>query len=201
MSHASDDRKTIERESPSPKILTIGHSTHPIEEFIALLRAHGVMELIDVRTVPRSRHNPQFNRDSLPASLAEAGIEYVHRPDLGGLRHPRKDSRNTGWRNSGFRGFADYMETPEFAAALASLMVRTQQTTRQSHIAIMCAEAVPWRCHRSLIADALTAHGIPVGHIMNEHAAELHRLTPFARVESGDVSYPPEAESKQGRLF
>jgi uncharacterized protein (DUF488 family) len=197
MSHASDDRKMIERAGPSPKILTIGHSTRPIDEFIALLRTHGVTDLIDVRTVPRSRHNPQFNRDSLPASLARAGIEYIHRPDLGGLRHPRKDSRNTGWRNSGFRGFADYMETPEFAAALASLMAHAEQ----SHVAIMCAEAVPWRCHRSLIADALTAHGIPVGHIMNEHPAELHRLTSFARVEAGNVRYPTEAESKQGWLF
>ncbi|MFZ0693735.1 MAG: DUF488 domain-containing protein [Alphaproteobacteria bacterium] len=197
MSHASDDRKTIKRTGPSPKILTIGHSTHPIDEFIALLRAHGVTDLIDVRTVPRSRHNPQFNRDRLPASLARAGIEYVHRPDLGGLRHPRKDSRNTGWRNLGFRGFADYMERPEFTAALASLMARAEQ----SRMAIMCAEAVPWRCHRSLIADALTARGIPVGHIMNEHPAELHRLTPFARNEAGNVTYPPEAENEQGRLF
>ena len=197
MSHASNERKTVEHSGPSPKILTIGHSTHPIEEFIALLRTHGIAELVDVRTVPRSRHNPQFGRDRLPASLAEAGIAYVHRPDLGGLRHPRKDSRNTGWRNSGFRGFADYMETPEFAAALASLMTRAEQ----SRIAIMCAEAVPWRCHRSLIADALTARGISVGHIMNERPAELHRVTPFARIEAGNVSYPEEGESKQGQLF
>lgn len=197
MSHASDDRKMIEHAGPSPKILTIGHSTRPIDEFIALLRAHGITDLIDVRTVPRSRHNPQFNRDSLPVSLARAGIGYVHRPDLGGLRHPRKDSRNTGWRNSGFRGFADYMETPEFAAALASLKVHAER----SHIAIMCAEAVPWRCHRSLIADALTAHGIPVGHIMNEHPAELHRLTSFAQIDAGNVCYPAEADNKQGQLF
>ena len=201
MSDAADKQKTIEGAGPTPKILTIGHSTRHIEEFVSLLRAHNVTELIDVRTVPRSRYNPQFNRDSLPASLAPAGIEYIHRPDLGGLRHPRKDSRNTGWRNSGFRGFADYMETPEFAAALASLMARARQSTGQSHIAIMCAEAVPWRCHRSLIADALTARGIPVGHIMNEQPAELHRLTAFARVESGDVSYPPKADNKQGQLF
>lgn len=197
MKRALDEQKTIESANPSPKILTIGHSTHPIEEFIALLQAHGVTELVDVRTVPRSRHNPQFNRDSLPITLGEAGIAYIHRPDLGGLRHPRKDSRNTGWRNSGFRGFADYMETPEFAAALASLMARAEQ----SHPAIMCAEAVPWRCHRSLIADALTAQGVPVGHIINEHPAALHRLTPFARIDSGNVSYPAEAENKQGRLF
>jgi uncharacterized protein (DUF488 family) len=197
MSNASDDLNPIERASLSPKILTIGHSTRPIGEFIALLCAHGVAELIDVRTVPRSRHNPQFNRDSLPASLAEAGIDYVHKPDLGGLRRPRKDSRNTGWRNSGFRGFADYMETPEFATALASLITCAEET----HAAIMCAEAVPWRCHRSLIADALTVRGIPVGHIMNERPAELHRLTAFARVEAGNVSYPAEAENEQGRLF
>ena len=201
MSDANDGRKTIEREGPSPAILTIGHSTHPIEEFIALLRAHGVAELIDVRTVPRSRYNPQFNRDRLPASLAEAGIAYIHRPDLGGLRHPRKDSRNTGWRNSGFRGFADYMETPEFAAALTSLVTRAGECTEQSRTAIMCAEAVPWRCNRSLIADALTARGIPVGHIMNERPAELHRLTPFAHVEAGQVSYPADADNKQGQLF
>jgi len=201
MSDDSHEQKAIERANPSPKILTIGHSTHPIEEFIALLCAHDVVELIDVRTVPRSRHNPQFNRDRLPGSLAEAGIAYIHWPDLGGLRHPRKDSRNTGWRNSGFRGFADYMETPEFGAALGSLMTRAEQTVGQSRIAIMCAEAVPWRCHRSLIADALTARGIPVGHIINEHPPELHRLTPFARIEAGDVRYPAETETKQGRLF
>jgi uncharacterized protein (DUF488 family) len=167
-------------------ILTVGHSTRPIEEFIALLRAHHVETLVDVRTVPRSRRNPQFARETLPATLAAAGIDYVHMPALGGLRRPRKDSTNLAWRNESFRGYADYMQTPEFAAALDGLVELTQ--TRRT--AIMCAEAVPWRCHRSLIADALAARGIAVEHIMSEAAAKPHTVTSFARIEDGRVTYP-----------
>jgi uncharacterized protein (DUF488 family) len=169
-------------------MLTIGHSTHPIEKFIAMLRAHGVEHLADVRTIPKSRYNPQFNRENLSESLAVAGIAYTHMPELGGLRHPRKDSRNTGWRNSSFRGYADYMETPEFAAALDILQ-------RLSRVAIMCAESVPWRCHRSLVADALTARGVEVRHIMSETKAEPHRVTSFAHFDGPRVSYPsPDLE-------
>ena len=138
-------------------VFTIGHSTRPIEEFVHLLEAHGVEQLIDIRTVPRSRTNPQFNRDTLPNSLKDAGIEYLHMAELGGLRHARADSPNSAWRNASFRGYADYMQTPEFAAAIDRLI----ELGGRKQVAIMCAEAVPWRCHRSLVADALTARGIP----------------------------------------
>ncbi|HYW44723.1 MAG TPA: DUF488 domain-containing protein [Bryobacteraceae bacterium] len=168
-------------------VLTIGHSNRPLADLLEMLTAHGVELLIDVRTVPRSRHNPQFNRESLPASLAAAGIQYLHMPGLGGLRHARKDSINAGWRNPGFRGFADYMQTPEFAENLAGL-----ERLGQAHVAaIMCAESLPWRCHRSLIADALTVRGIPVRHIMAAGKADLHHLTAFARVEGARITYPP----------
>jgi uncharacterized protein (DUF488 family) len=169
-----------------PPIFTIGHSTRAIDDFIALLKAHNIELLADVRTIPRSRRNPQFNADVLPASLAHAGIVYVPMPELGGLRHPRKDSPNTAWRNESFRGYADYMLTPQFEAALARLI----ETARTARVAVMCAEAVPWRCHRSLIADALTARDIPVRHITSAAAAKLHTLTPFAKVEGRRVTYP-----------
>lgn len=169
----------------APRILTIGHSTRPIEDFIAMLQAHGVKEIVDIRTIPRSRHNPQFNRENLPAALEQAGIGYIHMGGLGGLRHPRKDSRNTGWRNSGFRGFADYMETPEFRSALGELI----EEAARSRVAIMCAEAVPWRCHRSLVADALTARGWTVLDILGPSSVRPHCLPDFARVEAGRVVY------------
>lgn len=153
-------------------MLTIGHSNRPLEEFLHMLRAWGVELLVDVRTMPRSRHNPQFNFDALPAALAAEHIDYRHMPGLGGLRHPRKDSINTAWRNDSFRGYADYMQTPEFAQNLEELeQVGAARTT-----AIMCAEAVPWRCHRSMIADALTARGVEVRHIMTAEKADLHKL-------------------------
>lgn len=170
------------------KVLTIGHSTRPLDCLIAVLRANGVGRLIDIRTIPRSRHNPQFNRQELAASLPSAGIAYEHRPGLGGLRHPRKDSPNGGWRNAGFRGFADYMQTPAFAEEIEALI----DETRRESVAIMCAEAVPWRCHRSLVADALIVRGIEVEHIMSESHRVPHRLTPFARVDGKRVTYPPE---------
>lgn len=169
--------------------MTIGHSTRPIDDFISMLRAHGIELLVDVRTVPRSRHNPQFNREELPHSLSAVGIEYAHMPGLGGLRHARKDSPNTGWRNLSFRGYADYMQTPEFERSLEELIALAEDR----RVAIMCAESVPWRCHRSLISDALTARGIPVQHIMNPAKADPHKLTSFARVEGEKVTYPPEA--------
>jgi len=167
-------------------LFTIGHSTLPIETFLDTLRVHGIERLVDVRTIPKSRHNPQFGREQLGAALAEAGIEYRHEPGLGGLRHPRKDSTNLGWKNSSFRGYADYMQTPPFETKLGEL-VELGQTKRT---AIMCAEAVPWRCHRSLIADALLARGVEVRHIFNSSTAKPHAFTPFAQIERQRVTYP-----------
>jgi uncharacterized protein (DUF488 family) len=172
--------------TPTPPIFTIGHSTRPLEQFIALLQALGVTLVADVRTIPRSRHNPQFNRDTLPAALAAAGIEYRHLPALGGLRRTSPASPNAGWRNASFRGFADYMQTTEFVAGLNALLSLAQQW----RVAIMCAEAVPWRCHRSLIADALFARGIPVEHIISAGHTQPHQLTPFACVDGTQVTYP-----------
>lgn len=167
-------------------IFTIGHSTHPIETFLALLQAHSIEVLVDVRTVPRSRHNPQFETDALRTSLHEAGISYIHMAGLGGLRRPRKDSPNNGWRNESFRGYADYMQTGAFQTALNEL----QELAQQHITAIMCAEAVPWRCHRSLIADALTVEGWQVLDIINDKAPTVHKLTPFLNVEDGRLTYP-----------
>ena len=169
-------------------IHTIGHSTRPAADFVSLLTAHGIRTLVDVRTIPRSRHNPQFNSDTLEATLAEHGIEYVHAPELGGLRKPRPDSINTGWRNTSFRGYADYMQTPAFQTAVNRLVERADQVPT----AIMCAEALPWRCHRSLVADALMARGHEAREIVSETKATPHKLTPFARVDGANVTYPPE---------
>lgn len=170
-------------------VFTIGHSTRPLPEFVGLLKSQQVTLLLDVRTVPRSRHNPQYNRDSLPEALSVEGIGYRHLPELGGLRHTRKDSINGGWRNASFRGYADYMQTPAFAAAV-DVVIGLASGAR---CALMCAEAVPWRCHRSLIADALTARGVTVEEIVSDHGVTLHRLTPFARVDGITITYPPEA--------
>jgi uncharacterized protein (DUF488 family) len=166
--------------------MTVGHSTRPIGEFLDILRAHAVDLLVDVRTIPKSRHNPQFAREMLEPALRGAGIDYVHMPGLGGLRHAKKDSVNSGWKNASFRGYADYMQTPEFEAALADLLTRTAGR----RAAILCAEAVPWRCHRSLIADALSVRGVAINHILGKHHISAHRLTPFARVEGTRVTYP-----------
>jgi len=168
------------------EIHTIGHSTRPIEEFVQILKAHGIEQLVDIRTIPRSRRNPQFNRDTLPASLEAAGIEYRHLPGLGGLRKAKADSPNTAWRNASFRGYADYMQTEEFRENLQKLI----ELGAGKPTAIMCAEAVPWRCHRSLVADALVARGIRVTEILSETKAQPHSMTPFARVEHERVSYP-----------
>lgn len=174
-------------------ILTIGHSTRSIAEFIALLQAHGVTRLVDVRTVPRSRHNPQFNQDQLPASLRAAGIAYEHQPALGGLRRTSARSPNQGWRNLSFRGYADYMQTREFQDAVEQLVV---QARRGEHLVLMCAEAVPWRCHRSLIADALLVRGIQSEDIRSLTQRMPHRLTPFARVRGTTITYPKDDRSK-----
>lgn len=175
-------------------ILTVGHSTRPIQDFLALLAAHQVQQLVDVRTIPRSRHNPQFNSEDLARSLSEAGIRYLHMPDLGGLRHARPDSINAAWRNLSFRGYADYMQTAEFEQALEKLIHLAQA----HRTAIMCAEAVPWRCHRSLIADALLARGIPAEEIVSPTRLRPHALTSWAHVEKGRITYPAPASHKAG---
>jgi uncharacterized protein (DUF488 family) len=171
-----------------PVVLTVGHSTRLLDEFIALLAAHSVNRLIDIRRVPRSRHNPQFNRDTLPAELEGAGIRYSHVAGLGGFRRTHPGSPNTGWRNVSFRGFADYMQTPEFAENLATLI----EQAKRERIALMCAEAVPWRCHRSLIADALVVHGVRAEEIIDADRVQVHTLTPFARVNGTVITYPPQ---------
>lgn len=173
-------------------LYTIGHSTRSIEEFVALLRAHGVAQVADVRSIPKSRHCPQFHLDALGPSLEAAGIGYAHLKTLGGRRSTHKDSLNTGWRNASFRGYADYMGTAEFAQGLEELMVMAGERPT----AIMCAEAVPWRCHRSLIADAMTLRGWDVREIVSAAPARTHPLTPFLKMIDGKLRYPgPDATS------
>lgn len=167
-------------------VYTIGHSTRPIDQFIALLNEQAVTRLLDIRTVPRSRHNPQFGQDELAGALAQAGIEYQYIAALGGLRRARKDSPNDGWRNQSFRGYADHMQQSDFNAAVDDV-VRLADTRR---CALMCAEAVPWRCHRSLVADALLVRGIRVEHIINPGKTRPHVLTPFAQVAGHSITYP-----------
>ena len=176
------------RPEPSPIVLTIGHSTRTVEEFIGLLKAHAVSGVIDVRTVPRSRHNPWFNKASLPRVLHKAGLGYMHLPGLGGLRHAERDSLNVGWRNASFRGYADYMQTPDFEQSLEELI----RLAKRDRIVLMCAEAVPWRCHRSLIADALLVRGIRTEDIMSPNRRQVHTLTPFAKVRGTTITYPTE---------
>ena len=186
---ASLGGKRMPRAESSSIVLTIGHSTRTLEEFIGLLQKHAVSRVVDVRTVPRSRHNPQFNKASLPGSLKKAGLSYVHLPGLGGLRDARRDSLNLGWHNASFRGYADYMQTPKFEKNLEELV----QWAKQDRIALMCAEAVPWRCHRSLIADALLVRGIRTEDIMSPTRRQVHTLTPFAKVRGSTITYPIEA--------
>jgi uncharacterized protein (DUF488 family) len=175
-------------DSPDRRVvLTVGHSTRPIETFIELLLGHGVTQLVDVRTVPRSRHNPQFAQEALQASMAAANIGYAHAPGLGGFRRPSPESPNAGWRNLSFRGYADYMQTPDFDAELTSLI----ELARTDRPALMCAEAVPWRCHRSLIADALLVHGVTVFEIAGPKRLQPHRLARFACVHGETITYPP----------
>ena len=167
-------------------VFTVGHSTRTWEGFLGLLRAHGIKRVVDVRSIPRSRHNPQFNRETLSMKLRSARIGYVHLRKLGGLRHARRDSPNMGWRNASFRGFADYMQTPDFDAGLERLI----KLARQKKTAMMCAEAVPWRCHRSLIADALVVRGIRVKDIISGKRSQIHVLTSFGRVQGKCITYP-----------
>jgi uncharacterized protein (DUF488 family) len=172
----------------SLNLYTIGHSNRSVEEFLALLKVHGIKQVVDVRTAAGSRRNPQFRKDELARTLEAHDIRYVHLPALGGLRKPRSDSINSAWRNESFRGYADYMQTIELEAALAQLLALAGKELT----AAMCAEAVPWRCHRSLIADAIVARGLTVGHITSPTRCSSHTLTSFARVESGRVTYPDE---------
>jgi uncharacterized protein (DUF488 family) len=180
-------------------VATIGHSNRSIEEFIALLKQNGIACVLDIRTVPKSRHNPQFGQDQLPASLQAAGIEYRYLAGLGGLRRPRPDSPNDGWRNTSFRGYADYMQTSEFAQNVDTVVKLAEHT----RCALMCAEAVPWRCHRSLVADALLVRGIPVEEIIGPQKPKPHKLTNFAQVDGTRITYPSDTqrqEAMQGKL-
>jgi hypothetical protein len=169
-------------------VFTIGHSTHPIEEFIGLLKNYGIEQLVDVRTVPKSRHVPQFNSDALATSLHGHRIGYVHLKALGGLRHAKKDSVNAGWRNASFRGYADYMATEEFAKGIDRLV----ELAKAKRTVIMCAEAVPWRCHRSLVGDALLVRGIAVEDIMSASSVRPHKLTEFAKIDGQQITYPAD---------
>lgn len=170
-------------------IYTIGHSTRPIEEFIDLLKSHSITQLIDIRTIPGSRHNPQYGQAELRDSLKNAGIKYKYLKSLGGLRPASKDSVNDAWHNKSFRNYADYMQTEEFSDGLQVLM----KLSKNTETAIMCAEAVPWRCHRSLISDALIIRKIPVHEIIGKGDAFAHKLTPFAVVDGTKIIYPKSA--------
>lgn len=164
----------------------MGHSTRALDELVALLREHDVELLADVRTAPGSRRMPHFSKATLAEALPTHGIRYVHLPELGGLRRPRPGSPNAGWRNDSFRGYADYMATGEFRAGLDRLV----ELGERRPTAVMCAEAVPWRCHRSLISDALLVRGVEVGHIIGPGQVRPHQLTPFAHVEGDRITYP-----------
>jgi uncharacterized protein (DUF488 family) len=168
-------------------IFTVGHSTRTIGDFIHLLKAHRIQRVIDVRSIPRWRHNPQFAQVQLAPILHRVRIHYSHMPGLGGRRQARSDSSNTGWRNASFRGYADYMETPAFKETLDRCIALAQE----ERVVLMCAEAVPWRCHRSLIADALLARGIEVNEITSATHARPHSLTPWDRISGAQVTYPP----------
>ncbi len=178
-------------------VYTIGHSTRSLSEFVSLMQTYAVTTVVDVRTVPRSRHNPQFNKETLPDSLKASGIRYIHMPQLGGLRRPKSDSVNLAWQNKSFRGYADYMQTKEFAEGLLHLVSLIQE----SCAAILCAEAVPWRCHRSLISDALLVRHVTIRHILTQTSATRHELTPFAQVEGTCVRYPLFAKEKPQRTL
>jgi uncharacterized protein (DUF488 family) len=172
-------------------VLSIGHSTRPLEAFLRLLRQHDVKLVADVRKLPGSRRNPQFDRNSLAAALQEAGIGYVHIPALGGLRRPQPGSPNGGWKNASFQAYADYMLTPEFERGLDELLAHAANRPT----ALMCAEAVPWRCHRSLIADVLVTRGISVEHILSATRSQPHELRPWARVQGSHILYPPNTNT------
>jgi uncharacterized protein (DUF488 family) len=170
----------------NPKIYTVGHSTRKIEDFVTLLKAYKIEIVVDVRTIPKSKHNPQFGEQELSRSLGSYEIAYRRLPRLGGLRHTNKDSINTAWKNQSFRGYADYMQTEEFAQGIDELMA----IAKEGRTVIMCAEAVPWRCHRSLIGDALLVRHIQVEDIISETSSRPHKMTPWARVDGEGITYP-----------
>ena len=180
--------KTAPTDWPAGTVFTIGHSTLPIDSFIAILGTYAIVQLIDVRKIPLSRHNPQYGSEALAESLGDAGIGYRWLQALGGLHRSLPDSPNGGWRNTSFRGYADYMQTPAFAESLTKLI----GLSAAGPTAIMCAEAVPWRCHRSLVADALTVRGVPAAEIFSATNCRPHKLTPFAHVEGTRITYPPQ---------
>lgn len=169
-------------------IYTVGHSNRSIDDFLLLLREHGIKTVVDVRKIAKSRHNPQFEEIALQKSLLENGIEYLRMEGLGGFRGTAKSTVNEGWYNASFRAYADYMQTPEFTSSINKLV----EISQKEQIVIMCAEAVPWRCHRSLIGDALLVRGIEVQDIMSEKASRPHVLTKFAKVEGDEITYPAE---------
>jgi uncharacterized protein (DUF488 family) len=180
--------RSTSRDGPvSPTVWTIGHSNRALEEFLTLLQSRAIALVVDVRKMPGSRRNPQFGGETLPQALGQAGIAYVHVPELGGLRRRRPDSPNTGWQNASFQGYADYMLTPEFEHGLQELLARAAR----ERLVLMCAEAVPWRCHRSLIADALVVRGVTVEHILGAARTQRHAVRPWARVEGVRITYPP----------
>lgn len=182
----SRKKPLIIKKSTPLRIFTIGHSNRPIEEFVKILKAYKLKLVVDIRTIPKSRHNPQFGGKSLTKTLAKQGIEYVHMAGLGGLRHTTKISVNKAWRKASFRGFADYMQTDEFKKSVRRLIARS----KRKRLVIMCAEAVPWRCHRSLVGDALLARGFQAEDIFTATSHRPHRLTPFAKVRDENVTYP-----------
>jgi len=167
-------------------VFTIGYSTRTLEEFVELLKTYGVTLIVDVRSVPRSRYNPQFNKETLPNSLKTHDVKYIHMQDIGGLRHPKRDSINLAWQNSSFRGYADYMQTQEFTDNLLKIVA----LARENCLALMCAEALPWRCHRSLISDALVARHVKVQHILSKTSCLNHELNEMAHVEGNQITYP-----------
>jgi uncharacterized protein (DUF488 family) len=186
-------KKVANESKPLLTVFTIGHSTHTLEEFIKIIEKFKIEKIVDVRTIPRSRHNPQFNKETLPMNLLLVGIGYMHIAGLGGLRHTKVDSPNKGWRNASFRGYADYMQTPDFEQSLNTLI----EVAKKEQVAVMCAESLPWRCHRSLIADALLVRGFKVEHIMNNKKSLKHTLTQWIKVEGTKITYPPAATTKE----
>jgi uncharacterized protein (DUF488 family) len=179
------------------RVYTIGHSTRTLAEFIDLIKTYDVTLIVDVRTVPHSRHNPQFNKEPLPETFKAEGIKYLHVPDLGGFRRPHPDSPNLAWKNKTFRGYADYMQTREFTENLLKIVA----LAKENCVAVMCAEAMPWRCHRSLIADALSVRHIKVKHILNANNSTNHELTPWACVQGTRITYPLFAKEKPQRTL
>jgi uncharacterized protein (DUF488 family) len=178
-------------------IFTIGHSTRTIDEFVELLKTYAVTMLVDVRTVPRSRHNPQFNKETLPSTLKSHIIKYIHMPEIGGLRRPKHDSINLAWKNMGFRGYADYMQTQEFTEHLLKITA----LARENCLALMCAEALPWRCHRSLISDALVVRHVKVQHIISKTSCLNHELNEMAHMEGNQITYPLFAKETPQRTL